>query len=440
MKTIHIVAVIALLLFCNDVCAQRIKDEPNKTEEMPDTTAILRAYIDSLQMYKQKVDSLEAIGALQRKTLDTDGRFFRLFSPLTFFHSSAAKNLSIFNSKENIDEIDDEIDDALMHVYLNRPDLVLDTQSDIDKAGKIRSDVVEKKVKVKNDILDRVEMKPEVVLPTAPPTTELVIMKPNFWKFDGNGNIQFIQNYVSENWYKGGESNYSMVGEITLNANYNNKSKVKFENKLEMKLGFQTSRGDTLHKFKTNNDLIRYTGKFGLQAHKQWYYTLQLLAYTQFAKGLKSNDDKVYSDFMSPFNLNLGLGLDYTVATKNNRLTGNVNMSFLSFNFRYVDRHNLWSNYNTGNHHTLEEFGSQLTTNLEWKISDQISWKTRVYWYTSYHRTQIEWENTLALKVSKYISTHIFMFPRFDDNNKRDDKLGYFQFQEYCSLGLSYSF
>ena len=80
---------------------------------------------------------------------------------------------------------------------------------------------------------------------------------------------------------------------------------LKFENKLELKLGFQTSRGDTLHKFKTNNDLIRYTGKLGLQAHNQWYYTLQLLAYTQFAQGLKSNDKKVYSDFMSPFNVNL---------------------------------------------------------------------------------------------------------------------------------------
>lgn len=438
MKTRLILVFIGIVCVLGNIDAKQ-RDRRMSRRVAVDSMAILNAYADSLRMFEHKYDSLLHVHDFLKQVADGDGRLYRLFSPLTFFHSSAKKNLSIFNSMANVDEVDDEVDNVLMNIYLKRPDLVRNSETKLKDAGKIRNDVVDKKVKVKNDIVERVEVKPEDKFLPAP-TMGIVIMKPKFWTYNGNGNLQFIQNYVSGNWYKGGESNYSMVGDVTLNANYNNKSRLKFENKLELKLGFQTSRGDTLHKFKTNNDLIRYTGKLGLQAHKQWYYTLQLLAYTQFTQGLKSNDKKVYSDFMSPFNVNLGVGLDYTIATKNNRLKGNVNMSFLSFNFRYVDRRDLWNSYKTGNHHTLEEFGSQLTANAEWKISELVSWKTRLYWYTSYKRTQIEWENTFAIRVSRYISAHIFMYPRFDDHSKYDDKLGYFQFQEYCSLGLGYSF
>ncbi len=96
--------------------------------------------------------------------------------------------------------------------------------------------------------------------------SDIVIFNPNFWTFGGDYYLQFLQNYVSDNWYKGGESNYSMLGRVTMMANYNNKQKVKWENKLEMRLGYQTSKGDSVHTLKTSDDLIRYTSKLGLQA------------------------------------------------------------------------------------------------------------------------------------------------------------------------------
>ena len=192
---------------------------------------------------------------------------------------------------------------------------------------------------------------------------------------------------MSGNWYKGGESNYSAVGAVNLELNYNDKDRVTFDNKLEMKLGFQTSRSDTVHKFKANNDLLRLTSKLGLQAHKRWYYTLQLLAYTQFARGLKSNDEFTYSDFMSPFKMNIGIGMEYKVEALNKKLTGSLNFLPLSFNFMYVDRHALIQrNGIKGEHHTLEDFGSQFTANLKWQIAEQIVWKTRLYANTSYHQ------------------------------------------------------
>ena len=258
------------------------------------------------------------------------GQYFRLFAPLTFYHSVAGNQLSIASSDP--DEVSQAIDQALMHVYLKRPDLIQVTQTEQEKSGGLRQDIIEKSVvKQEVEMVEQAEPMPD--MPSAEPV-EVVIEKPNFWKYKADTYLQFMQNYVSDNWYKGGENNYAAVGSFTVEANYDNKSKWKWDNKLEMKLGFQTSPSDTVHRLKTNEDLLRYTGKVGLQAANRWYYTLQLLAYTQFTRGFKANNEKVFSDFMSPFNLSVGLGMDYKVEWFNKKLTGTVNMSPLAVNYR----------------------------------------------------------------------------------------------------------
>ncbi len=369
----------------------------------------------------------------------SSGQYFRLFAPLTFYHSVASNQLSIASSDP--DEVSQAIDQALMHVYLTRPELVQVTQSEQEKSGALRQDIIEESV-VKQEIEMVEQAAPMPEMPEAEPV-QVVIEKPNFWKYKADTYLQFMQNYVSDNWYKGGENNYAAVGSFTVEANYDNKSKWKWDNKLEMKLGFQTSPSDTVHRFKANEDLLRYTGKVGLQAANRWYYTLQLLAYTQFTRGFKANNTKTFSDFMSPFNLSVGLGMDYKVEAFKKRLTGTVNIAPLAINYRYVDRADLAGSFGVKldrHTHSLTDFGSQLTASLTWKLNDNVEWKSRIYGFTSYHRQEIEWENTFALRVSKYISANLFLFPRFDDANNRDENLGYWQFKEYSSLGFSYSF
>ena len=384
------------------------------------------------------VAALTLSAGAAEKTDSLSGRYYRLFAPLTFYHSVANSQLSI--ASDNPDEVSKAIDQALMNVYLKRPDLVKITQTEQQESGTIRQDLIDQPVVQGVEMVEQAEPLPD--MPEAEPV-EVIIEKPVFWKYKGDGSLQFMQNYVSSNWYKGGESNYAAVGTLTLEANYDNKSKWKWENKLELKLGFQTSPSDTVHKFKTNEDLIRLTSKVGLQAAKNWYYTLQVLAYTQFSRGFKANNEQVFSDFMSPFNLSVGLGMDYKVNALNKRLTGTINISPLAINYRYVDRTSLAASFGvkTDRHtHSLTDFGSQLTASLEWNISDNVKWKTRLFGFTSYHRMELEWENTFTLKVSRFISANIFLFPRFDDANNYDDDLGYWQFKEYSSLGFSYSF
>lgn len=431
MKYRYIIVVLLIVLSFVDASAQHSR---RRQVVKPDTAQVVKDYMDSLVVLRRQLDSLHQVNA-QLRTEVSDGRYFRLFAPATFYHSGANKQLSLF--PQTGDEVTDAIDEAMMKLYMRRPDLVKNNESNLKDVGSLRDDV-NTELTQKVDLVDMAAPLPEE--PEAVPVA-VVIQKPNFWKFKGDGYLQFLQNYVSNNWHKGGESNYSAVAAATLELNYNDKDKVLFENKLEMKLGFQTSSSDTIHKFKTNNDLLRLNSKLGLQAHKHWYYTLQLLAYTQFAKGLKANDPQTYSDFMSPFHLNLGVGMEYKVSAFNNRLTGSLNFLPLSFNFVYVDRDALTSsNGIEGNHHTREEFASQFTADLKWQIADQVSWKSRFYANTSYHRSLIEWENQFELKVTKYISANLFLYPRFDDSNNWDEHLGYFQFQEWSSIGLTYSF
>ena len=86
------------------------------------------------------------------------------------------------------------------------------------------------------------------VEPTNVPV-DVLVKRPNFWTL-----VVLCSTVPAElriwNWYKGGESNYSALVSLVMQANYNNKQKVKWENRLELKYGMQSSRSDSLHSFR----------------------------------------------------------------------------------------------------------------------------------------------------------------------------------------------
>ena len=427
MKTRIGILVFAFLATCSAASAQRTYK--NMVKAGGYAGQLVSNYADSLKAVKNHLDSL--------KFGSGDSRYAQLFTPLTFYHSPANRLLRINPQQENADSLQDMLDRTLMNVYLKRPDLVRNTETHLrqvgaplaaqSKPGKNRPDIVR-------------EVAPKVIEPDAVPM-DIVITRPNFWTIGGDYYLQFLQNYVSGNWYKGGESYYSVLGRVTMMANYNNMQKVKWDNKLELRLGYQTSKGDSVHTLKTSDDLIRYTSKLGLQATKKWYYTIQLVAQTQFAHGYKSNDNTVYSDFLSPFNLNLSVGMDYTVDWLDHKLKGSAHLAPLAFNWKYVGRESLATRYGLDEgKHSLTDYGSECTFDLTWQIADNIKWKTRLWGYTTYKRAEIEWENTVTFQFNRYISTNLFLYPRFDDGTTRAEGESYWQFKEFMSIGFSYSF
>ena len=99
-------------------------------------------------------------------------------------------------------------------------------------------------------------------LPNRVTEKDLLVIKPNFWTFGGNGYLQFSQNYISKNWYKGGESTKSLLSGFTWQANYDDRQRIQFENKIEWKLGLSRTFGYRT-RYKANNDLLRLSSKLG---------------------------------------------------------------------------------------------------------------------------------------------------------------------------------
>lgn len=436
MKSRSIITILLLIAASTAFAQATHRTRHNKAKD----TLIVKSYTDSLRNYKQMLDTT----SINIPDSDRDPRTFYIFAPATFYYSVAKDLLQTNDDNQAKQPYDSsrDMDRIMMNIYLNHPNLVAKSERSLNRIGSVHKEMdapIKNKVQLvtKADALPIEEDDEEHFnLPM-----EIVVKKPNFWKYSGDYYLQMLQNYVSSNWYKGGESNYSMVASVTMQANYNNKQKVKLDNKLEMKLGFQTSRGDTLHSFKTSEDLIRYTGKLGLQASKKWYYSLQLIAYTQFMRGYKSNDKKVYSDILSPLNINLSVGMDYNVVWFNKKLTGNIHLAPLAYNFKYVGRKELATRYGLDEgKHTLNDFGSECTVDLTWAFTNTIKWKTRLYGYTTYERAEVEWENTISFQFNKYITSNLFIYPRFDDGAKKDESHGYWQLKEYMSIGFAYSF
>lgn len=325
-------------------------------------------------------------------------------------------------------------DKVMMRTLLNHPEVVTSAKGEADNAGERETDVM--------PIVNRPLSDPApvaVMLPENEDTVRMFVAKPNFWTFSGDYSLQFMQNYISPNWYKSGNSNYSMLGAVTLQYNYNNKQRVKWDNKLELKLGFLASDADTVNTFKTTEDLIRYTTQLSLQAHKKWYYAAQMMASTQFTRGLKNNDKTIYSDFMSPFNLNLSLGMNYVVDIWNKKLVGNVLLAPWSYKMTYVDRVDLATRFGLDEgKHVRNDIGSLINIGLTWKPADNIKWETRFYTFSNYSYLQLEWENTISFQFNRYISTNLFLYPRFDSQEERTTST-YWQLKEFLSIGFAYS-
>lgn len=398
-----------------------------RSDERPSMDKI-QAYVDSLKALKDSVFTRKMPKVQRGQRLRRND--MRLFLPLTYY-GNVAEGLFTRDRKES------PILSELMHLYLTRPDLVEGTDRMVQQQQTKLDDI---KAPIHHDptLVEKVADRP--VEPTNVPV-DVLVKRPNFWTFSGDYALQFLQNYVSGNWYKGGESNYSALASLVMQANYNNKQKVKWENRLELKYGMQSSRSDSLHSFKSTEDLIRLTSKLGLQATKRWYYTVQFIGNTQFSHSYRSNDPKIYSAFAAPLNINLSIGMDYSVDWMNHRLKGNFHLAPLAYNMKYTRMLELTRRLGIkdGNHF-LHDFGSEFTVDLEWQLMESLTWKTRLYGYSTYKRTELEWENTFTFRFNRYISSRVFIYPRFDDGVRRDDHYAFWQLKEFASIGFQYSF
>ena len=266
------------------------------------------------------------------------------------------------------------------------------------------------------------------------------------WLHTFDGSLQFSQAYVSANWYQGGKSNLNMIANVLYNIKLNPKfnPNVIFDTTVSYKLGLNNAPDDSVHAYNINEDILQINSKIGLKAWKRWYYSVTAQFKTQMLNNYKVNSKDLVSAFLSPAELNVGVGMTYSYANPRNTVQFTSAISPLSYNLKTCTNPNLNPTaFGIEEGKTSKsEYGSSTEITFKWKLSYNISFTSRLFGFTNYEYAQADWENTIDFVINKFITSRIYAHLRYDSQPVlvEDSKWGHFQFKEILSIGFAYRF
>ncbi len=260
------------------------------------------------------------------------------------------------------------------------------------------------------------------------------------WVASGSALLQFSQNYVSANWYAGGNSNTAILGILTGSLKYDNKKNITWENTTEWRAGFNSVAGDTIHQLSTNDDVLKIYSKLGIKAFNNFYYSASAELITQLFNTYDGvNSTELTTAFFSPFRFNLSAGMDY-------KPNSNLSIVLSPLTYKYVYVHDTLRVDQTDfsveeDQRVLHDLGSSIRIEYTWKPLEEISLVSKFYFYTNYTQIETELELVCNFVVNRFLTTRISLYPRYDSTViTSDDEKAKLQFKEYISFGFSHYF
>lgn len=266
------------------------------------------------------------------------------------------------------------------------------------------------------------------------------------WLHTFDGALQFSQAYVSPNWYQGGNSNLNMIVNALYNIQLNQKfhPNVIFETTVSYKLGLNNAPEDSIHNYNISEDLFQVNSKFGLKAAKRWYYSITAQFKTQLLNSYKVNSQEMIAAFLSPSELNVGVGLTYSYENPRKTINFSASIAPLSYNLKTCTNPNLNPEafgIDPGKK-SKSEYGSSVEANFKWKIGYNVTYYTRLFTFTDYHYVQADWEHTIDFAINRFMSARVFAHLRYDSQAPEvaDTSWRRWMFKEILSIGFSYKF
>lgn len=271
------------------------------------------------------------------------------------------------------------------------------------------------------------------------------------WIIGGEGNVGFTQTYLS-NWKKGGQSAIASLIVLKGFANYRRSDGlIKWDNSGEFRNGLIRPGGKE-EQLQKNDDKFELTSRFGVSAYKKWYYSAEFNFETQLFRGYeypRDDDDKPISTFLAPSRIFFKVGMEY----KPNKDFSLLLSPFTIKNV-YVRDTSLIDQTKFGidaNKKSFWEPGLNTDIFVRKSITRDISYETKYKMFLNYkapfQKFDVNWENTLVMKLTNYINMRLFvhliydddvLFPVYDDNEVKIGEKAKLQVKEFLSVGFTY--
>jgi hypothetical protein len=323
----------------------------------------------------------------------------------------------------------------------------------------------------------------------ATPRAEVEPPKPKYWTQSLMTRVNFDQTSLT-NWKAGGLNNSTLNGYIDANAKYA-KDKTFWNNRLQLDYGFIYQQGRPF--IQKNTDRIYLESKWGRRATEKMNYTANFDFRSQFSDSWNyvipksdgeheptkkdwMNARSLKSGFLSPANVHLGLGMDWTPNPKTKWLA--VNFSPLTGGFtivaneilRYTNgmkRKQAFSDaelypyeVKDGSGTVIEthgdyfraakfELGASLKVDLNLKINQNLTYASQLLLFSDYldnpQNLRVNWDNRINWVLAKHFTLSLSTFLIYDDNVRivtEDHPAGTrsVQFKELLGFGFTYTF
>jgi len=256
--------------------------------------------------------------------------------------------------------------------------------------------------------------------------------KPEYgWKNEMVGNLNFTQNKF-DNWSQGGEDSWSW--QLDINAKFeNDQEKYNWSNSGKFSFG-HTQIGDADARKAADEIKLEtvYTYKMGDLINPYAAATGK----TQISKGYQYTDTSKFaiSDLLDPGYFTQSVGVGYK---PNDIIKTRLGAALKE---TVADKYGFADDPETKFHmeKTRIEYGAESVTDLEYKVSENILFKSKLEMFSNLealNEVDVNWDNLITAKVSEYINVSFNLNLFYDRNISKSRQL-----KQTLAVGLSYSF